>query len=158
MTRPSISRRAIIALALLASAAFFACSESSNDGSIAVHIGALTVRAEVARTAEQRSQGLSGRDSLAEDAGMLFTNGEVRTPSIWMKNTRFPLDLIFISSDLRVTEVIANVPAPEPGTPDADLPSYRPADPGLYFLEVNAGIAAQFGVSPGDAVDFEPEP
>src|SRR5690554_3291083 len=54
------------------------------------------VLAEVARTAEERRVGLSFRQSLPKNQGMLFVfDGEV-VPSFWMKDTLIPLDLIFI--------------------------------------------------------------
>ena len=114
--------------------------------------------AEVARATEERTLGLGGRDSMPRDAGMLFTDGSVRTVTPWMRGMRFPLDFIWIAEDNTVIGTEELVPSPEPGTPDSDLATYPSPEPVLYFLEVNAGVAEQYGITAGDAVDFEPEP
>ncbi len=124
---------------------------------IEVRIDGLVIEAEVARTSEERAQGLSGRSALPESAGMLFVFQEERRPGFWMKGMRFPLDFIWISRDRRVVDITRDVPPPEPGTLDGALPLYQPAEPVLYVLEVNAGIVGEAGLRVGDAVTFEPE-
>ena len=124
---------------------------------IEVRIDGLVIEAEVARTPEERAQGLSGRSSLPESAGMLFVFQEERRPGFWMKGMRFPLDFIWISRDRRVADITRDVPPPEPGTPDGALLLYQPAEPVLYVLEVNAGIVGEAGLRVGEAVTFEPE-
>lgn len=82
----------------------------------------VTLNVEIATTKEERIKGLMGRDSLANDAGMLFLLGEVIEAKFWMKNTKIPLDLIFIGEDGVVRGVYENarpfdltpIPAPEP--------------------------------------------
>lgn len=120
---------------------------------IEVRIGEMVIRAEVARTPQERSLGLGERDFLPEDGGMLFDMGSEARHGFWMKGMRFPLDFIWISSDRRVADVTRNVP-PEPGVPDAQLTLYRPRLPVLYVLEVNAGLVERYGVEVGDAVEF----
>src|SRR6476660_9003938 len=56
--------------------------------------GSLTV--ELATTADQRTRGLSGRDSMPRDAGMLFDLGTTQNTSFWMKDMRFPLDMVWV--------------------------------------------------------------
>ncbi|MFN3487243.1 MAG: nucleotide-binding domain containing protein, partial [Planctomycetota bacterium] len=73
---------------------------------VEVRIGRLVIDAEVARTAEERAQGLSGRDSLAEDAGMLFVLEREHVPSFWMKGMRFPLDFVWVSAEGRVVDLL----------------------------------------------------
>src|SRR5690349_12394377 len=50
----------------------------------------------VAKTPEEREKGLSGRDSLAQNSGMLFVFDHPDTYTFWMKGMKFPLDMIFI--------------------------------------------------------------
>ena len=140
----------LVALGLLAAA----CGGSEG---FEVHIGGLVVEAEVASTAEERSQGLSGRSSLPDDGGMLFVFQEEGQPGFWMRAMRFPLDFIWISRDGRVVDLTEDVPPPEPGVPDEELPFYRPDAPVLYVLEVNAGVIRQSGVQVGDVVTFKPD-
>ena len=125
---------------------------------VEVRIGRLAVSAELARTPEERARGLGGRASLMQDAGMLFVFPGEGQPDFWMKDMRFPLDFIWISADRHVVDLTENVPPPAPGTPDSDLPRYRPRAAVLYTLEVNAGAIAVAGLRLGDAVTFDPVP
>jgi hypothetical protein len=140
--------------------AAFACGGGGGDvrEHIRVRAGDLAVDAEVVRTAEDRARGLSGRDALEDGTGMLFVFDREHIASFWMREMRFPLDMIWIAGDRTVVDISANVPPPEAGILDADLPRYSPRAPALFVLEVNAGAAAEAGVAIGDAVSFEPEP
>jgi len=142
-------------LALVAGLAI-ACGGGSSRGT-EVRIGGLVVQVELARTPDERANGLSGRASLAQDAGMLFIFPNEQPQTFWMKDTRFPLDFVWISADLRVLGVQENVPPPAPGTPDTDLPLYPSSEPVLYVLEVNGGLVERAGVRVGDAVTFSPD-
>lgn len=105
----------------------------------------ITVKAEVARTAEQRSQGLMYRKELGEDEGMLFLMPYSGYHQFWMKNTLIPLDLIFIGEDLKIKGLVENT------TPESTTP-LGISEPSKYVLEVNAGFCKKNGVQPGDPV------
>lgn len=143
----------LLALALL----LLACARD-GEGGVTVRIGALTIRAELARTPEERTVGLGGRPSLAEDAGMLFVFAEEGQPAFWMKGMRFPLDFIWIAGDGRIVDLTLDVPPPAPGTPDSQLERYQPRAPVRYVLEVNAGTVRRAGLEVGERVVFEPAP
>jgi uncharacterized membrane protein (UPF0127 family) len=105
------------------------------------------VRVEVARTPAERSRGLMFREQLEADAGMLFIYEEEGNLTFWMKNTLIPLDMIFISKELRVAGIVANA---EPQTE-----TLRSVDrPSQFVLEVNGGFAAENGISAGTEVEF----
>ncbi len=120
----------------------------------AVRIGAATFTVETARTVAQQTQGLSGRDQLPKNAGMLFPLQTERTPVFWMRQMRFALDFVWISTDCRAADITPNVPPPAPNTPDNALPLYSPSRPVLYVLEINAGEAAASGIRAGQPVLF----
>ena len=63
---------------------------------------------EVANTPQQRSKGLMFRRSLKENHGMLFNLNNYANIDIWMKNTLFPLDVIFIR-DNRIVNIYENL-------------------------------------------------
>ena len=109
------------------------------------------VRVEVANDNELRAQGLMFRDHLAPDAGMLFFFTEEGEYPFWMKNTRIPLDMIWIDSNRRVAAVKYEVP---PCKADP-CPSYPPNANARYVLEVAGGVARQHGVKAGDVLRFE---
>ena len=123
---------------------------------IEVRIDGLTVRAEMARTPEERGPGLGGRPSMPLDEGMLFIFQSEGQHSFWMRGMLFPLDFIWISSDRIVVDITIDVPI-EPGVADGELSLYRPDQAVLYMLELNAGVVREAGVQIGDAVTFEPE-
>ncbi|HXK34017.1 MAG TPA: DUF192 domain-containing protein [Dehalococcoidia bacterium] len=115
--------------------------------------GGGTLIVEVARTPEERAVGLSGRDSLPEDRGMLFDLEQARVPSFWMKDTNFPLDMVWIGEDKRVAEITADV-RPQPGAPDSELQRYSPGQPVRYVLELNGGAAERLRIEPGTQLEF----
>lgn len=117
-----------------------------------VVIANVTVFAEAANTPLQRQQGLMNRTSLDENAGMLFVLPREERASFWMKNTLIPLDIIFITADLRVLEIYRSVP-PCVGDP---CPLYTSSVPIKYALEVNAGFSDRNGVKAGDVVRVVP--
>jgi uncharacterized membrane protein (UPF0127 family) len=149
-------RLAIALLATLLAGPAVACAGGARER-IEVRIGRLVVTAELARTPEERTQGLSGRSALPDDAGMLFVFPNEQQPTFWMKDMRFPLDVVWISGDKHVVAVTEQIPPPAPGTPDGALPLYSPTAPVLYTLEVNGGLVKQLGIHAGDPVAFTPE-
>jgi uncharacterized membrane protein (UPF0127 family) len=108
----------------------------------------VTVQVEVARTPAQTQRGLMYRRELARDGGMLFVFPRARHQTFWMRNTYLPLDMVFITSEMRVLGVVENA------TPETD--DVREVDGVSQFvLEVNAGFAREHGIGPGTLVRFE---
>jgi hypothetical protein len=105
------------------------------------------VRVELARTAAERARGLTFRERLEPDAGMLFIYEEEGNLTFWMKNTLIPLDMIFISKEFRVVGIVEDA-APQTET------ARRIDQPAQFVLEVNAGFAAANGIGPGTEVEF----
>ena len=89
---------------------------ASPASRVQVRISDLIIDAETARTGEERAQGLSDRVEMALDEGMLFFMESERIPGFHMGGMRFPLDFIWISSELRVADLTENVP--HPASPD----------------------------------------
>ena len=97
---------------------------------------------EVADTDAERSRGLMFRESMPRSAGMLFVYESPRRATFWMKNTLIPLDMIFADASGRVTKVHANA-KPQ------DLTTIDGGDGVKLVLEINGGLAARLGISPG---------
>ena len=110
--------------------------------------GPSSVAVEIASAPAERARGLMYRDHLDPGAGMLFVMGADRPWPFYMRNTRIPLDMIFITRDMTVAGV---VPHAQPCT--ETLRSVATAS--RYVLEVNAGWAAAHGVAAGSPVRFE---
>ena len=119
-----------------------------------VSVGGAAFEVEIAFTPEERTRGLSGRDSLADGAGMLFVFDSGAASSFWMREMRFALDFVWIGDGCEVVDILPDVPAPAAGTALGDLPIYSSRTPARYNLEINAGEAAARGIEIGDAVKF----
>lgn len=119
-----------------------------------VKIGDALFPVDLALTPEQRSQGLSGREVMAADTGMLFIFENEGTFSFWMKEMHFPLDIVWIGADCTVVDVTLGAPPPEEDQALADLPRFSPNSPAQYVLEINAGEFVEQGIEPGDLVEF----
>ena len=104
-----------------------------------VKIGDALFPVDLALTPEQRSQGLSGREVMAADTGMLFIFDNEGNLTFWMKEMHFPLDIVWIGADCTVADVTLGAPPPEEGQALADLPRFSPSSPAQYVLEINAG-------------------
>jgi uncharacterized membrane protein (UPF0127 family) len=97
---------------------------------------------EIADDESERAQGLMFRESLPRGAGMLFVYPEPQTAAFWMKNTLIPLDIIFFDESGQVIRIQANA---VPG----DLTPLPGGDNVFAVLEINAGLAARYGISTG---------
>ena len=110
--------------------------------------GSVLIDVELAENEAQRVQGLMFRESLDENAGMLFVFEEdERTGGFWMKNTLIPLSIAFIDKDSRIVSILDMEPC------EADpCPLYDPGIPYAAALEVNQGAFAEWGVAKGDRI------
>lgn len=114
-----------------------------------------TVAVEIADSPEKRTLGLSYRDSLPQQSGMLFDfrDDPNKRPEFWMKEMRFPIDIIWIYHN-KIVAINDSVPAPPANTPIQDLPLYTPPSNIDYVLEVNAGWSKAHNIQVGDNVQF----
>lgn len=108
----------------------------------------VVVNVEVARTPAQTQRGLMYRRQMDPDAGMIFLFPRARQMTFWMHNTYIPLDMVFITSDMRVLGVVENA------TPETDDPR-EVEGISQFVLEVNAGYAREHGITAGTVVRFE---
>jgi len=107
----------------------------------------VTVRLEVAADPAARARGLMGRTEVPEGTGMVFLYPRDVAEAYWMKNTLVPLSIAFVAADGRVVSVAAMTPC----TADP-CPSYPPAGPYRYAVELPAGAFEAAGVGAGDKV------
>ena len=112
-----------------------------------------TIQAEIADTTEKRAKGLMYRDSLAKDRGMLFTFAEPQLWTFWMKNTRIPLDIIWMDGKKRIVHIERNVPTCS--RTDDGCPQYQPNDNAMYVLELAAGVADALKLQRGSVLKFQ---
>lgn len=128
--------------------------KSQDQKVIPVSIKNLTVSAQLAVNQEERKNGLSGRDSLPFDQGMLFIFEKEGQYTFWMKEMRFAIDIIWIDEKKTIVDIAKNVP-PELGEKDRELMIYRPRANAKYVLEINAGLSDLNNLEVSDKVDFK---
>lgn len=100
---------------------------------------------EFADTDERRALGLMYRTTLAADAGMLFDFKVDQPVAMWMRNTRLPLDMLFIRRDGRIANIAQRT------VPFSETSIYS-SGPVRGVLELNGGTAERLGLKPGDRV------
>ena len=104
-------------------------------------------KVEIADTDERRALGLMYRTSLPADAGMLFDFKHDEDVAMWMRNTRIPLDMLFIDRAGRIVNIA------ERAVPYSEA-TISSAAPVLAVLELNGGTAARLGLKAGDRVIY----
>lgn len=108
------------------------------------------VNVEIAHKKDDLERGLMFRESLADEAGMLFIFPQSKPHSFWMKNTLIPLDILWLDASRQVVFIARDVP---PCNSDP-CPTYTPPEESLYVLEVNAGYTLKHGIQAGDKAIF----
>ena len=106
---------------------------------------------EVSDSPLERQEGLSSRESLAIDAGMLFVFEKSDKHGIWMKDMNFPLDIIWLDENFRVVNFKKDV------SPDTFPTVFISTSPALYVIEANAGFIDQFSIKIGEILDVRKE-
>jgi uncharacterized membrane protein (UPF0127 family) len=105
----------------------------------------IKIKVETATTDSVRYQGLSNRESLCKNCGMLFVWPDKTIRTFVMRNMRFPLDIIFIADD-KIVKIDSNL-APEGPNPKEIYESSVPVN---YVLEINGGLSDLYGIEVGD--------
>jgi len=113
-----------------------------------VSVADLELSAEIVDSPEKQALGLSGRESLGENEGMLFVFEVADNRYFWMKDMNFSIDIVWIGENKEVVDIIKNV------TPESYPEKFSPKTPAKYVLEVNAGFSDEYKIKIGDLVEF----
>jgi uncharacterized membrane protein (UPF0127 family) len=155
----------LVALALIALAYGYRCGEEKVCGSTLanqlVRSGAVItmpngtmLSVEVADTPASRELGLSGRKSISDDDGLLFVFDRPGRYGFWMKDMKFPIDMVWINKDGVVVYAEREI------GPDTYF-NYNPpktfinGPEALYVLEVASGQSEKLGLYLGSKVKIE---
>ncbi|HTE57180.1 MAG TPA: DUF192 domain-containing protein [Verrucomicrobiae bacterium] len=112
-----------------------------------VVLGHQNFRVDVAATAAQQEQGLSGRTGLADRQGMLFVFQDPDTSCFWMKDMEFDIDILWFDEGRHLIHQAKNL------SPDTYPAKYCPPRAAKYVLEVPAGTADRLGLKDGDDIE-----
>jgi uncharacterized protein len=127
---------------------------SSNIGyqQVKVKVNGMVLVADIAASNEQRTKGLSVKDGLAENEAMLFVFDAEGEQTFWMKDMKFPIDIIWIDSNKTAVHIERNL---QPCNFEVLCPTYKPNEDSLYVLETVGGFAERHDISQGTRVEFE---
>ena len=139
------------------------CKEKSNTESIATESISFTKEGEInifrkdslvrtlnvefAETDYEVQTGLMYRQTMEDNQSMLFIFPDVAMHSFYMKNTEFPLDILFIDENQKIASFQKNA---QPLN-ESSLSSKVPVK---YVLEINAGLSDQWNLVEGDSIAF----
>lgn len=118
----------------------------SDSSILRIEFNNYTINAEAAVSNSKRSKGLMYKESLPQDEGMFFIFNKSDMLSFWMKNTVISLDIIFLNSNLTVTDIYSNT------EPLRESPTYNSTSPSQFVLETNAGWARKVNLDVGDSI------
>ena len=114
-----------------------------------VLINSKEIKVEIADTPEKQYKGLSNRDSLCQDCGMLFIFPDKAEKTFTMRDMLFSIDIIWIS-DEKIVKIDEELPLPD----SPDLKKYYSSQPVDYVLEVNNGFCQKNNIKAGDKVKY----
>jgi uncharacterized membrane protein (UPF0127 family) len=118
-----------------------------NDNIVNLVLGNQTIYVEIADSPEEWQLGLSYRDTLAENHGMLFVFPEEKRRTFWMLGCNFDIDLAYIESDGTISEIIT-MEKEAPDTPPFSLTEYTSQSTTIrYALEMIGGWFEENNVS-----------
>ncbi|MBI2442931.1 MAG: DUF192 domain-containing protein [Candidatus Levybacteria bacterium] len=145
----------IVGLLILLAIAFFFTQNALTGNTLNIFsksakalIGGQTFTLMVADTEREKGIGLSEKKSLAKNSGMIFPYDKKTTPTFWMRNMDFPIDILFVS-DGKIVTLYKNV---KPPTGNQNLELYRPKVPIDSVIEIGGGVSDQYKVKEGDSV------
>ena len=108
------------------------------------------ITAELAVTDDERQLGLMYRKKINPDQGMLLVFEQENFYSIWMKNMKIPLDILWLDKEKRIVHIERDVPPCK----EDPCPTYTSRFPAMYVLELKAGSVNEHKLKMYDCVDF----
>ena len=139
----------LLIVLVLVTAALVLWYYRKNPLSAKIEIGGNRYTVEVAVTAAEKAKGLSFRDSMPADHGMIFLYDHKDFYEFWMNGMRFSLDFIWLDGNT-IVDITQNVQIPSGAT----MPIIKPALQADKILELNAGVVARDGIKIGETVKF----
>ena len=109
-----------------------------------LEINEIIINIKIASNQEQKIKGLSERNYLSANQGMLFVYEKPQKISIWMKNMRFAIDIIWIDENFKIIHIENSV------QPDSFPTTFSSPEPAKYVLEINAEFTTKNNIKVGD--------
>jgi uncharacterized membrane protein (UPF0127 family) len=123
------------------------CSEKyRNDQTVKINNHIL--KTQLAKTQTEQVRGLGGKACIPDDQAMLFEFNKVDYYPFWMKDMKFPIDIIWLDSNKKVVTIKANV---QPSTYSRTFSNAKPAK---YVLELKSDNVVKLGITSGTQATF----
>lgn len=123
-------------------------AEETTPNITHLKIGELFIEVEAVSDSSAQARGLSGREKLEENKGMLFIFPKSGIYPFWMKDMKFAIDIVWISEFGRIVHIKHNA------TPESYPDLFVSEDLAKFVLEVPVGFAQKHNLMPGDTVEF----
>ncbi len=114
-------------------------------------IGDAKLRIEIAKTEAERTQGLSDRDNMCSDCGLLFVFDKTGDYGIWMRRMHFDIDILWLA-DKKIVDITYGAKKPSAEEFESPRIIYKSKVPVDRVLEVNAGWAKKNKIKIGDII------
>lgn len=111
---------------------------------VPLQLGNQVIRLEVVASDALRQRGLMFRNSLPPDAGMIFVFPREQDQGFWMKDTRIPLDIVYLDRNGKIVSIKHMAPF--------DTDRTGSDGPAQFAIELNLGKAAELGLKPGQVI------
>jgi uncharacterized membrane protein (UPF0127 family) len=112
-------------------------ASSTDNKYLKATVKGFELNADVPITSELMAKGLAVKNQLKENEAMLFVFEDSAQHSFWMKDIKFPIDIIWLDSDGRVVHIEQNL---QPCVSVFICPTYTPNTDSQYILETVAGF------------------
>lgn len=148
----------LVLIIVLGGGVFFANRISHVAGSLEsstfphnfeIVLNSRAITAEVMRTPEELQRGLSGRETIGVNEGMWFDFGFENQWGIWMKDMKFPIDIVWFDKNLEIIFIARDI------APETYPKVFTPERTASYVLELHAGAVEKFGLRVGDRAEIK---
>lgn len=108
----------------------------------------LRIDIEIADTETDRQNGLMYRDDISYKEGMLFIFDDIDYRAFWMKNTKIPLDILFVDENQKIVDIAYGA---VPFSEQSIISSKKTK----YVIEVKAGFVSVNEIKIGDMISYK---
>ncbi|MGD1834267.1 MAG: DUF192 domain-containing protein [Nitrososphaeraceae archaeon] len=125
--------------------------DDTKNKTIDILLNNITLRVDVAITDLQKQKGLSIKNTLKEDEGMIFIFEKPKQAGFWMKGMKFPIDIIWLNNNLSIIHIEKEL---QPCPTILNCPVYKPDKDALYVLETVSGFSDKYDLKENDTIQF----
>ncbi|QDU71367.1 DUF192 domain-containing protein [Mucisphaera calidilacus] len=118
-----------------------------------VTINGKTFNLEIAATHDKRVQGLSDRESIADDGGMIFVFKAPARRAFVMRRCLVPIDILFLDPDGTIVRSHAMKVEPYDRS-ELALKRYNSRWPAQFAIELQGGMIEKLGIEDGQTIDL----